>query len=67
MTWPQIPPRPGGKIVHSWRCDRAAPVVETVRELHDGERVVCWQCAGCDGTDASERLLARLDRPDDAA
>jgi hypothetical protein len=65
--WPAPATRKGSRIVHSWRCARTDPIVETVRRTVSGQARVCFQCVGCGGTDLAERELRRNDDPKDAA
>jgi hypothetical protein len=65
-TWPAPRPRPGSKIVHSWRCDRKAAIVETTKRDPAGRLRVVFRCQGCGHDDMAERLLTRSDGGDAA-
>ena len=72
--WPAPREQRGSHVQHSWRCDRRATILETVRTDATGRRWVVAVCAGCDGSDLTWRMrIAKrgadnlTDDPKDAA
>jgi hypothetical protein len=54
--------RPPDRVVHSWRCTRRSPVVETVKPDSTGRKRVVSQCTECGHDDMPERIRAEADR-----